>query len=218
MKKILSPSLLAANFIEMKPQLQILEEEQVPWLHLDVMDGIFVPSISFGVPLIENLRKNLNLFFDVHLMIEEPIRYIKEFKEAGANLLTVHAEACSDLPNTIQAIHELGIKAAVSVNPETDLTAILTVLDQVDMVLIMTVHPGFGGQKFIPEVTQKIKDLKALRDAKNLSFDIEVDGGINKDTLPTVLEAGANVIVAGSAIFKNDIRQNILDFNQIMSN
>jgi len=216
MKYILSPSLLAADFYNLENQLKVLEKENVPYLHLDVMDGKFVPSISFGMPVIQALRKKTNFFFDVHLMIEEPIRYVNEFKEAGADLITVHAEACNDLKLTIAMIHAAGLKAAVSINPETPLDPILETLDMVDMVLLMTVHPGFGGQKFIPEVREKIKDLATIKAMRNYQFDIEVDGGINKENLADVLSDGANVFVAGSAIFKEDIAQNVRDFNQII--
>ena len=186
-----------------------MEEAGAKWLHLDVMDGKFVPCVSFGMPVITSLRKVSNLFFDVHLMIEEPERYIKEFKEAGADMLTVHAEACRHLDRVLHEIHNAGMKAGIALNPGTSLSAIEEVLGLADMILIMTVNPGFGGQKFIPYTADKIRRLKKMLEDRNLTADIQVDGGIGKDTLETVMDAGANIFVMGSAVFRGDIKENV---------
>jgi ribulose-phosphate 3-epimerase len=173
------------------------------------MDGVFVPSISFGMPLIKSIRKESKLFFDVHLMITEPIRYIREFVESGADSITVHAEACQDLEQTLRAIRQAGVKAAVSVKPKTPIGTIEHLLDQVDMVLVMTVEPGFGGQKYIDECTAKVRELYELTRARGLDVQIQVDGGINEETLKTVMEAGANYVVAGSHVFSGDLAANV---------
>lgn len=205
----LSPSILAADFACLGKEIKEAEEAGAKWLHLDVMDGKFVPCISFGIPVITSLRKVSNLFFDVHLMIEEPERYIKEFKEAGADMLTVHAEACRHLDRVLNEIHNAGMKAGIALNPGTPLSAIEEVLGLADMILIMTVNPGFGGQKFIPYTADKIRRLKKMLEDRNLTVDIQVDGGIGKDTLETVMDAGANIFVMGSAVFRGDIKENV---------
>lgn len=205
----LSPSILAADFACLGKEIKEVEEAGAKWLHLDVMDGKFVPCISFGMPVITSLRKVSNLFFDVHLMIEEPERYIKEFKEAGADMLTVHAEACRHLDRVLNEIHNAGMKAGIALNPGTPLSAIEEVLGLADMILIMTVNPGFGGQKFIPYTADKIRRLKKMLEDRNLTVDIQVDGGIGKDTLETVMDAGANIFVMGSAVFRGDIKENV---------
>ncbi|MGN0356902.1 MAG: ribulose-phosphate 3-epimerase [Blautia sp.] len=205
----LSPSILAADFACLGKEIKEVEEAGAKWLHLDVMDGKFVPCVSFGMPVITSLRKVSNLFFDVHLMIEEPECYIKEFKEAGADMLTVHAEACRHLDRVLHEIHNAGMKAGIALNPGTSLSAIEEVLGLADMILIMTVNPGFGGQKFIPYTADKIRRLKKMLEDRNLTADIQVDGGIGKDTLETVMDAGANIFVMGSAVFRGDIKENV---------
>ena len=211
----LSPSILSADFNCLGEQLALLEREGCRWVHIDVMDGMFAPSISYGMPVIQSIRKNSRLFFDIHMMVEEPGRYVQAMKESGADLLTVHAEACTHLGRTLSAIREAGMKAAVALNPATPLEAIRYVYDKLDMVLQMTVNPGFGGQSYIPAMTEKIRELrKRLDEAGYQKVDIEVDGGVNQKTLDAVLEAGASIIVAGSAVFKGDISANIARFRE----
>ncbi len=215
-KNYLSPSILSADFAHLEEDIRRVEAAGTPYLHYDVMDGRFVPSISFGMPVLESVRKITDMVLDVHLMIEEPERYIDEFARCGADIITIHYEACKDLRGTIQRIKEKGLKAGVTIKPKTPNSVLSDVLDQVDMVLLMTVEPGFGGQSYILESTEKIKDLCRMITERGLDTDIEVDGGIKKDNLRMVLDAGANVIVAGSAIFKGDIEQNAKDFLNIM--
>ena len=216
-KNLLSPSLLAADFSRLAEDIRNVEEAGAQYLHLDVMDGAFVPSISFGMPVIQSLRKNSNMTFDVHLMIEDPDRYLDEFAAIGADILTVHAEACTHLDRTIQKIHQLGKKAGVALNPATPLSVIEWVLPEVDMVLLMSVNPGFGGQKYIPYVTDKIRALRAMVDGRGLETDIEVDGGVCLANVSSVLEAGANVMVAGSAVFRGDAAENVKAFLEKLS-
>ena len=178
-------------------------------LHIDVMDGDFVPSISFGMPVIKSIRKESKMFFDVHLMVTEPERYIRDFVECGADSITVHAEACEDLDRTIELIRAAGVKVGVSIKPATPVNDISHLLDEVDMVLVMTVQPGFGGQKYLEECTEKIQELRELIDAEGLDTQIQVDGGINEETLSTVMEAGANLIVAGSYAFRENLAESV---------
>lgn len=205
-KKItVAPSLLAADFSKLREEIQEVESYGAEYLHLDVMDGNFVPNISFGVPIISSIRKHSNLVFDVHLMVENPDRFIKDMVDAGADVITVHAEATKHLNRTIQLIKSYGKKVGVALNPSTPLDVIKYDLKDIDMVLIMTVNPGFGGQAFIEEMLQKIRDLRSI----DPNIDIQVDGGINNKTSKLVKEAGANILVAGSYLFKGDYRQKI---------
>ena len=204
MEYILSPSILAADFGKLAEQIKITEENGAKYLHLDVMDGAFVPSISFGMPVIKSLRKYSSQVFDVHLMIENPERYLEDFKAAGADIITVHTEATKHLHRTVTRIRELGLKAGISLNPATPISAIELVLSEIDMVLIMSVNPGFGGQKFIPFTLDKIRKLREMAP----DIDIEVDGGVNKDNVAELVKAGANVLVAGTAVFGGDIAEN----------
>lgn len=213
----LSPSILSADFSRLGEQIKELDEAGAQYVHIDVMDGMFVPSISFGMPIIKAIRPCSDRIFDVHLMIEEPGRYIGDFADAGADLITVHAESCKHLDRTIEAIKEKGILAGVALNPATPLSTIEYVLPKVDMVLVMTVNPGFGGQKLIPYTVQKVRDLKKMIDAKGLKTDIEVDGGINLENVAEVMDAGANIIVAGSAVFSGDVTENTQSFLNILN-
>lgn len=210
----LAPSLLAADFAHLAQEIRKVENVGVNYLHLDIMDGIFVPSYSFGFPVLESIRKVSNSFFDVHLMIENPDRYLNDFVKAGANGITVHVEACKHLERTIQQIHALGVKAGVALNPATPLSVLDWVLHEVDMVLIMTVNPGFGGQKFIPCMLEKIAELHNRIIKENLNIDIQVDGGISEKNIEQVVKVGANIFVAGSAIFGQDVEKNTSIFLQ----
>lgn len=213
----LSPSILSADFTRLGEQVQELEQAGCRWLHIDVMDGMFVPSITYGMPVIKSLRKITNLFFDVHLMIQEPERYIQDFKDSGADMLTVHAEATIHLDRTLEAIHQAGMKAGVALNPSTPLETIRYVLEKADMVLIMTVNPGFGGQSYIPYCTEKVRELRQWIDQRGLTTDIQVDGGICDETLGEVLDAGANIVVAGSYVFQENPAERVREILEKMS-
>lgn len=213
----LAPSILSADFARLGDQIRELDEAGAQYVHIDVMDGMFVPSISFGMPIIKAIRPCSDRIFDVHLMIEEPGRYIEEFAEAGADLITVHAEACKHLDRTVESIKEKGLLAGVALNPATPLSAIEYILPKVDMILIMSVNPGFGGQKLIPYTVQKIRDLKKMIEEKGLKIDIEVDGGVKLENVTDVLDAGANIIVAGSAVFSGDVTENTQKFLDILN-
>ncbi len=213
----LAPSMLSADFRHLGDQLTLLEQCGCQWLHIDVMDGLFVPSISFGMPVIQSIRKESHLFFDVHMMVEDPGRYVEDMRQCGADLITVHAEACKHLDRTLQAIKECGGKAGVALNPATSLDCLDYVLDKLDMVLLMTVNPGFGGQSYLPAMTEKIRSLRQKLDQAGYpQVDIEVDGGINAQTADRVLEAGANILVAGSGVFKGKIEDNVAMFRDKM--
>lgn len=213
---ILAPSILSADFNVLGEQIQTVAKAGAQYIHVDVMDGIFVPSISYGMPVIKSVRKSTDAVFDVHLMITEPVRYIIDFVDSGADIITVHVEACKDIDETIRDIKACGVRAAVAINPETPVDKIMPYLDDIDMALVMSVHPGFGGQKFIPDVLDKVRIIRSYYRDNNMDKDIEIDGGINFDNLPEVLEAGANVIVAGSSVYRGDAAANTKKFLELM--
>ncbi|HPJ75282.1 MAG: ribulose-phosphate 3-epimerase [Clostridia bacterium] len=213
---IISPSLLASNFARLEDEVRKIEEGGAQYVHIDVMDGHFVPNISVGIPVVESLRNITDLVLDVHLMITDPDRYIDDFAKAGADIICVQQEACIHLDRTIRHIKENGKKAAVALNPATDISVLKNVLHLLDMVLIMSVNPGFGGQSYIPYSTQKIKELRKMADSMGLNLDIQVDGGVTLDNCQEIKKAGANVLVAGSAIFKSDdIKETIRQLKEL---
>ena len=216
MRNILAPSILAADFSCLGEQIAAVEAAGAEYLHLDVMDGAFVPSISFGMPVIQSLRGKSRLTFDLHLMVRDPERYLSDFAEVGADIITVHAEACTHLDRTLYQIRKMGLKAGVAINPATPLSAVEWIAQETDMILVMSVNPGFGGQVYIPYINEKIRTLRRQLREKGLEPDIEVDGGVTLANVSEILEAGANVIVTGSAVFKGDAAANTKKFLEIM--
>ena len=213
---MLAPSILAADFAKLGAQIVQIDKAGAQQIHIDVMDGVFVPSISFGFPIIRSIRKLTDKFFDVHLMITEPERYVEEFAEAGADGITIHVEACKCMIETLETIRSLGCKAGISLHPQTPVSAILPYLDKVDKVLIMTVNTGFGGQKYIEGCTQKIVAIRKAITERGLNVDVEVDGGVNKENARHIIESGANILVSGSAVFRGEPMENVEYFLNIL--
>ena len=216
MKPIISPSLLSANFIDLRSDIEMINKSEADWLHLDVMDGVFVPNISFGFPVIEAVSKVCTKPLDVHFMIVHPEQYIEQTAKAGAMMMNVHYEACTHLHRTIQQIHAVGMKAGVTLNPSTPVCVLEDIICDVDMVLLMSVNPGFGGQPYIQAVTDKIRDLRKMLTKAGRDIDIEVDGGVSLNNLPEILDAGANVLVAGSSVFRGNAAENVHAFLEAM--
>lgn len=210
----IAPSILAADFNILGRQIEELEKNGIELLHIDVMDGIFVPSISFGMPLIASIRQESRLFFDVHLMIEKPERYVEDFVISGADSITVHYEACDDLLKIINRVHSLGVECGIAINPETPVESVYPYLNEVDMILIMSVRPGFGGQRFKEEVLEKVEALAAIRKEKGLDFQIEIDGGVNKRNMNRIAEKGVDILVAGTAVFDGKISKNLKELRR----
>ena len=204
MSHLIAPSILAADFGNLQSEVEMVNESQAQWFHIDIMDGVFVPNISFGFPVLKQIQKHAKKPLDVHLMIVNPDQFIKKFAEHGTEILTVHIEACNHLHRTVQAIHAEGMKAGVALNPHTNIDLLEDIIQDIELVCLMSVNPGFGGQKFIENTYDKVKKLKALIERKNSKALIEIDGGVNAETAPKLLEAGADVLVAGSYVFKSD--------------
>ena len=218
MEKILAPSILSADFKTLGEQILETEKAGAQYIHFDVMDGLFVPSISFGMPVLSSIRSLTGQTIDVHMMVSEPVKLVENFVKCGADILTVHYEACSELKEDIDFIHSLGVKAGISIKPETPVEALEPYLEQADMFLVMCVVPGFGGQTFLPGSIEKIGRLRGMLRERGMEKDIEVDGGIHHSNVREVLDAGANVIVAGSAVYRGDIRDNTQRFMEILKN
>ena len=216
MKHLIAPSLLSANFLDLRKEMEMINKSDADWLHLDIMDGVFVPNISFGFPVLNALKPICQKPMDVHLMIVEPQKFIPEVAATGAYMMNVHYEACSHLHRTVAAIKETGMKAGVTLNPHTPICLLEDIIQDVDMVLLMSVNPGFGGQKLIPYTVEKVRALKKMIDERGLKTDIEVDGGVNLENVTEVMDAGANIIVAGSAVFKGDISENVERFLDVL--
>lgn len=215
--KILSPSILAADFARLGEQVEKADKAGAEYIHIDVMDGVFVPSISFGFPIIQSLRKVTDKFFDVHLMITEPERYVDQFAAAGADGLTIHIEACRCMVDTLLKIRAKGLQTGISLHPQTPIDTVYPYLDYVDQILVMTVNTGFGGQKYLDSCTSKIVDVRAEIERRGLKVNVAVDGGVNKENVGMILDAGANVIVSGSAVFKGDIEANVEHFMKVLN-
>lgn len=203
MKHLIAPSILSADFANLQSDIEMINQSEADWFHVDVMDGVFVPNISFGFPVITAIKHHAKKPLDVHLMIVDPDRYLQQFKEAGAAILTVHYEACTHLHRTVAAIHELGMKAGVAINPHTSVHLLEDILADIDLVCLMSVNPGFGGQKFIPQTIEKIKQLRSMCNAKGLQTLIEIDGGVTVENAASIIAAGADVLVAGNTVFKS---------------
>lgn len=214
---ILSPSILAADFSKLGEQIKKVDETGAEYIHIDVMDGLFVPSISFGFPIIQSIRPITDKFFDVHLMISEPERYIDQFADVGSNSLTIHVEACRCMIDTLLKIKGKGMKTGISLHPQTPIESVYPYLDYVDQVLVMTVNTGFGGQKYLDSCTQKITAVRKEIDRRGLTVDVAVDGGVNLQNVQMILDAGANVIISGSSVFRGDIEENVSKFMEILS-
>ncbi|MFM7813925.1 MAG: ribulose-phosphate 3-epimerase [Flavobacteriales bacterium] len=204
MNHLIAPSVLSADFARLEQDIIMINQSEADWFHVDVMDGVFVPNISFGMPVVAAISKEAAKPLDVHLMIVDPDRYIRAFKEAGADRISVHAEACTHLHRTIQMIHQEGLKAGVALNPHTSLSVLENLLHDIDMVVLMSVNPGFGGQQFIPQTMNKLRDLAAMRKESGASFLIQIDGGVNAQNAPELIEAGADVLVAGNFVFRSE--------------
>lgn len=218
MRNILSPSILSADFTILGEQIEEVDRAGAQYIHIDVMDGIFVPSISYGMPVIKSIRKATQKVFDVHLMITDPVRYIEDFVNSGADIITFHLEACDDPDLVIDKIHSYGKKAGISIKPGTEVDKLIPFLDKVDMILVMTVEPGFGGQSFIPESIGRVKKVREMLSERGLDTDIQVDGGIYTSNVQEIIDAGANVIVSGSGVFKGNITENVSKFLEILGN